>query len=895
VRVASSGNGGTFSLSVDGTDKTGPISVPNTGGWYIWTNVGKTNLYLMVGVHTARVAMVANGASGGVGNFDQMTFVSGPAPVWPEIPGVIEAEDFDPGGEGMAYHDTTTTNLGGQYRLTEGVDISYAIGAGNQHLVGWTKAGEWMNYTFDLSSAMDLVVETWVASLSSGGTFHVEFDSPTNRTATMTVPETGAWVMWEQVRSSPVFLQPGRHVLKLAMDTEVSSGFVGNFDFMSLLATDERRPLIWISASTPAFVSLATTNLALGGTNNPYVSGAMWVSNTANGEAHSFTAPTNPPHAWTAPAVALQIGTNRLFVSGSNAFGRATNVWMDIERAGAGTPFVDIMTRATAVGTATTSFVVSGSNSAHVVGTMCVSNAANGGTHLFAAPTGPSYGWTAPAVALALGANVIGICGTNAFGVPSCDTLQIIQVNDTVHYVSLSNTNPVPPYMAWAFAATNIQDAVDAAQAGDAVLVSNGTYRSADRMFVGTTPNRLVVTNPLALRSVNGPVFTTIDGEGSRCVYLCSGASLSGFTLTNGNTQIAYEAPSGAGGGVYCETNAAVSNCLFAGNRAFWSGGGACGGEYEDCVFLTNTSYCYGGGGAGGTFRRCTFRGNTAGREGGAAYEARLLQCEAWNNAATNSGGALAWGSAMNCLLVGNRAGYSGGGTYEAWVTHCTVVSNLGGFVGGGIRGGNVAENCIVYFNSTTSGVSNIEDCGVDHTCTTPLPPAGGGNITNDPCFANMAAGDFHLAPNSPCVDAGTNAGVQVDLDGTVRPLDGNNDHVAGHDMGAYELLCPAADSDNDGFADGDELAAGTDLTNSASFLGIREFWPWPAGGTGFVVRWSSETNTFYRLMRATNLLVGFSHVVESNIAATPMLNVYTDETAVAPNLFYRIDLESPP
>ena len=42
-------------------------------------------------------------------------------------------------------------------------------------------------------------------------------------------------------------------------------------------------------------------------------------------------------------------------------------------------------------------------------------------------------------------------------------------------YVSLESTSPAPPYRNWATAATNIQDAVDAAVAGDKIVVTNGT------------------------------------------------------------------------------------------------------------------------------------------------------------------------------------------------------------------------------------------------------------------------------------------------------------------------------------------------------------------------------------------------------------------------------------
>jgi hypothetical protein len=103
----------------------------------------------------------------------------------------------------------------------------------------------------------------------------------------------------------------------------------------------------------------------------------------------------------------------------------------------------------------------------------------------------------------------------------------------TLH-VSLDNTNPVPPYATWATAATNIQDAVDAAKDGDTVLVTNGVYAVGER-DVGSGLSRVTITNSIRLESFNGPKATSIDGGGSvRCVHMGTNAVLSGFKLTNG-------------------------------------------------------------------------------------------------------------------------------------------------------------------------------------------------------------------------------------------------------------------------------------------------------------------------------------------------------------------------
>src|SRR6185503_17477324 len=81
-----------------------------------------------------------------------------------------------------------------------------------------------------------------------------------------------------------------------------------------------------------------------------------------------------------------------------------------------------------------------------------------------------------------------------------------------IHYVNIHHSDPVPPFLTWATAATNIQDAIDAAQSGDTVLVTNGVYAAGVQPGYTSTSNRVVINKPLTVRSVSGPGQTLIVG-----------------------------------------------------------------------------------------------------------------------------------------------------------------------------------------------------------------------------------------------------------------------------------------------------------------------------------------------------------------------------------------------
>ncbi|HUR36011.1 MAG TPA: carbohydrate-binding protein [Vicinamibacterales bacterium] len=146
------------------------------------------------------------------------------------LPGTVQVEDFDNGGEGLAYHDIDASNSGSAYRQT-GVDIENASGGG--YNVGWVAAGEWLSYTVNVSTAGSYTAQFRVASYGGGGSFHLEIDGA-NVTGPIAVPDTRWWQTWQTV-SRPVQLPAGRHVARLAMDA-TGANAVGNFDWFAVVA-----------------------------------------------------------------------------------------------------------------------------------------------------------------------------------------------------------------------------------------------------------------------------------------------------------------------------------------------------------------------------------------------------------------------------------------------------------------------------------------------------------------------------------------------------------------------------------------------------------------------------------------------------------------------------------
>jgi hypothetical protein len=152
------------------------------------------------------------------------------------IPGEIDFDNYDTGGEGVGYHTTVTTNQGGQYRH-DGVSIASAVNApgGNGYYVGWNDAGDWYHYTVSVQSSATYGVGIVFDSGTTGsaeGTFHIEDKTGKNLTGEISVPATGSWNSnWKALKTS-VALSAGANVLKVVID---SGQGLFNLNFMNFV------------------------------------------------------------------------------------------------------------------------------------------------------------------------------------------------------------------------------------------------------------------------------------------------------------------------------------------------------------------------------------------------------------------------------------------------------------------------------------------------------------------------------------------------------------------------------------------------------------------------------------------------------------------------------------
>ena len=319
-----------------------------------------------------------------------------------------------------------------------------------------------------------------------------------------------------------------------------------------------------------------------------------------------------------------------------------------------------------------------------------------------------------------------------------------------------------------------IQAAIDAAKAGETVLVADGTYKGVGNKDLDYKGKAIWV------HSENGAEKTIIDCEGAgRGILFHSSepkaAIFEGFTIRNGFA--------GEGGAIHCQSSSpTLRQLVVTNNKAGQEGGGIYVRQgskplLEDCIVKDNEAGSSGGGmvfrnSSDIVVRRCLFSGNTTTGTGGAVN------------------GSDSKALFENCLVVGNTANGNMGGFFyhnaQTTLSNCTVTGNHGGGLEANNSGSNhVLHNSIFWNNDGTELAFSGSAKPYVHTTATYSDIQGGypgtGNFNVTPGFIDPNS-DYQLSQGSPCVDSGQTEGAPSDDFGSHQRPQGNS-----ADIGAYE------------------------------------------------------------------------------------------------------------
>ncbi|MCD6175643.1 MAG: right-handed parallel beta-helix repeat-containing protein [Planctomycetes bacterium] len=387
--------------------------------------------------------------------------------------------------------------------------------------------------------------------------------------------------------------------------------------------------------------------------------------------------------------------------------------------------------------------------------------------------------------------------------VPLDDPSEIIEPTSGIIYVD-SNASGADNGSSWTDAFKYLQDGLHSASEGDKIWVADGTYKpdQGENKKKGDKSLSFVLKKGVAIyggfplgggpwEERNRPGNTILSGDlqgndaagvelkenlddktrsdNSYHVVSASGTNfdtiLDGFVIIGGNAKGPSQSSFHKGGGLYFKSGSlTVSNCVFKLNCGFF-GGAVCNRDGNPLMF------------------NCNFSKDM----GGAVYSSK--------------GSPLIY----NCVFILNHAKEKGGAIYNEYnspiITNCTFFRNIA-YAGGGIyceKSTPIVNNCILWDNSSRYGKlepSQIYavEATVGYSCIQGLTESlqGNNNTELDPEFLDAENNIFDLKKDSPCVDAGDNGSLppelNVDIDGTARLKDGNNDGTVQIDIGAQEF-----------------------------------------------------------------------------------------------------------
>ncbi|WP_329454039.1 discoidin domain-containing protein [Streptomyces sp. NBC_01497] len=177
----------------------------------------------------------------------------------PTVPGTVQAEDYDTGGQGAGYSVTAVNGNANGYRA-DGVDLEATSDSAGAYDLGWTGDGQWFRYTVNVARAGTYTLGLRVAAPAAvTGALHLSDTSGTDLTGAVDLPATGDWQNWTTV-TSRVTLPAGQQVLTLNEDT---GGY--NINYLGFTAASgSQSPTLSASPAALAFTgqTVHTTSAA---------------------------------------------------------------------------------------------------------------------------------------------------------------------------------------------------------------------------------------------------------------------------------------------------------------------------------------------------------------------------------------------------------------------------------------------------------------------------------------------------------------------------------------------------------------------------------------------------------------------------------------------------------